>query len=899
MSSAAFDPTGYAGYFEITSDNTAVNETTGDLCFDLANAPASFWSTVAADGRDIRVVNAAGDTAYSFEVDASFDVATRAGVLYFDCSDDLSASNDVAWRVYAGNPSATMPGPSDTLGRNNVWAADHEAVWHLDQDPSGVSPQMTDSTGSDASGTSHGSMATESLVAGKLGSAVEFDGSDDYLACGDIGNLSLPVRVEGWFRTTSASTQAVINTDSQTDYAGLIVGTTSGKVFAIYGDNTGVGSPNRRQKTSASAFNDDSWHHFVVVARGANDISIYVDGADDGGVYSGTGGTMASTGSPVNIGRRFSDPSFAWHFDGELDEIRVVNADAGLGYAVTHYNNQSDPGAFWTVGSWVPSAAEDPPVASPTQGLAGDPAHLLVVYNSDLPDSVAWANDYAIRRAVPIANRLGVSLPADEVIDEAEFASFVTAINAHLNSSGLSDTIATVLCGFGVPGGVLRADGLIDPVAARLQRADGQATETNNPLHTGATGSIVRPGLSNLNGDRVVARIDAPTLADAIAISDRAQAVEAIGLSGDADGGGAVWLDPYPPNGSVYELRRDQMLGWAVGHDRQRLRVPLRLPEDPGAGDEPQFDRIENDGFFWGWIQATPAAGFFGSSAGRRVFAVQLSPDHATVPTLRDANENSWVSRFIAAGYAGAAGGTRAFTPSAVPRVEPFFEALRLGWTLGEAWHVASPLLRSGLVLVGDPLMTVAMPRVGWDLYGPFDTIEGASFVSPAVMLRDDERSIALPPAQQLEDTERGVYVLRHVDPLGRCEAGLRHVYVERNGNAWHSVPAAPAWPTSPGYRLGRADNRWNIDAAWAAAFGSLGITSVQLEQQIDADPASVVDEEIVAATASRIAFTRAAPAALVRYRVVAVSPGGIRTPGPWSQFATPPSVETAALPLL
>ena len=50
MSSAAFDPSGYAGFFTITTHHARIDEATGDLHCDLSNAPAAFWLNVATDG---------------------------------------------------------------------------------------------------------------------------------------------------------------------------------------------------------------------------------------------------------------------------------------------------------------------------------------------------------------------------------------------------------------------------------------------------------------------------------------------------------------------------------------------------------------------------------------------------------------------------------------------------------------------------------------------------------------------------------------------------------------------------------------------------------------------------------------------------------------------------------
>jgi hypothetical protein len=52
----------------------------------------------------------------------------------------------------------------------------------LEEDPSGSAPQMYDWVSETNVGTSGGSMTSGDLIAGQVGNAIDFDGSDDYIA---------------------------------------------------------------------------------------------------------------------------------------------------------------------------------------------------------------------------------------------------------------------------------------------------------------------------------------------------------------------------------------------------------------------------------------------------------------------------------------------------------------------------------------------------------------------------------------------------------------------------------------------------------------------------------------------------------------------------------------------
>ena len=83
------------------------------------------------------------------------------------------------------------------------------------------------------------------------------------------------------------------------------------------------------------------------------------------------------------------------------------------------------------------------------------------------------------------------------------------------------------------------------------------------------------------------------------------------------------------------------------------------------------------------------------------MFCLQLDPGSVTGGTVRSGLESNWVEAAVGAGYVCAAGSSRVYSTGAVPYVRAFFEGLRRGWTLGEAWFVANPILGEGLFLLG------------------------------------------------------------------------------------------------------------------------------------------------------------------------------------------------------
>lgn len=404
-----------------------------------------------------------------------------------------------------------------------------------------------------------------------------------------------------------------------------------------------------------------------------------------------------------------------------------------------------------------------PVCVQPDEADPADPARWLVVYNRGDADSRAWADDYRSKRGVPHANLCGLLLPSDEVIDGPTASSIVSAIESYVQVNGLQPQIVGVVLGHGVPGAYTRPDGSIEPLAATLQRPSAGTDDVANPLAT--ADAATRPTVAALAGDWMTARIDAPAPAGSIALVDRAIAIEQVGLGDGVRAG--IWLDA-DRGGGLDAPVEAELHAWADSPGRQALRLPIRVTEAAEPPADARFSAIDNDGFLWGLTGEAPDSGFFGEPAGVRVVAYAMVSDGATAASLRHVADPGWARAALDAGYAATIGTTRPITASAFGLIGRFFSRLAAGWTLGEAWHAASPLLRAGVVLIGDPLMRVAFPEAGWNVYGPFQGWADAQFDQPLAMLPAAERVLTVPPEAMPAPGGEAIYVVRRVDPAGR-----------------------------------------------------------------------------------------------------------------------------------
>ncbi|RLG43409.1 MAG: hypothetical protein DRN81_06555 [Thermoproteota archaeon] len=150
-----------------------------------------------------------------------------------------------------------------------------------------------------------------SWIVGRFGSALSFDGTDDYIDCGNIGKVSKTICARVKF-TDSTSTRGIVEShmSSPSSFHILATGFSGGRFATIPGsvENDGVETVN--------TYNDGKWH-FVVALRDTNEI--YVDGVKvstqpDHNNY-GIDSDVTKIG--VRAGNRF--------FNGVIGEVRIYN----------------------------------------------------------------------------------------------------------------------------------------------------------------------------------------------------------------------------------------------------------------------------------------------------------------------------------------------------------------------------------------------------------------------------------------------------------------------------------------------------------------------------------------------------------------------------------------------
>lgn len=323
--------------FKITSDETKIDEAIDNVYYDLANAPAGFWTHVKSDGGDIRVTQSDQITEVAREV-SGFNQGSNLGSLFFKAT-GLSASSNVDFYIYYGNSAASEPSSGASNGKNNVWTS-LLCVFHLDESASPVNCSKSNNT---LTGTNATFSAT-----GKLRNGVSFNGSTSRLEGGDIFDISAAsFTFSAWINpTTGNRSERMICKVPGSDRNGYDFRKRTSGIATIaveIADSGGFELPTSDGNDISSGV-----LQFITATYDGSNARFYVN--------AGTQGAPAASIVPTNGTSTFvignsSDAFDSLGFDGVIDEVRISNSVRSLNWIATEYNNQNSPSTFWTTGT--------------------------------------------------------------------------------------------------------------------------------------------------------------------------------------------------------------------------------------------------------------------------------------------------------------------------------------------------------------------------------------------------------------------------------------------------------------------------------------------------------------------------------------------------------------------
>lgn len=186
--------------------------------------------------------------------------------------------------------------------------------------------------------------ATKYWVGGApLGSALSFDGTNDYVDVGNVLSNTGKLTISAWINLSSGIGS----------YAGVVVKGTAGRNYSLAVNAGGLSYLWTQGITSANnpvmsvTFSTGTWYHLVAVrdVGGAGGV-IYVNGVQ---VFSDSGSAGGANSEVLGIG--IGGNGFGY-FKGLIDEVRIYNRALTAAEVAGLYNGSTAPDASGLVGLW-------------------------------------------------------------------------------------------------------------------------------------------------------------------------------------------------------------------------------------------------------------------------------------------------------------------------------------------------------------------------------------------------------------------------------------------------------------------------------------------------------------------------------------------------------------------
>lgn len=347
----------------------------------------------------------------------------------------------------------------------------------------------------------------------------------------------------------------------------------------------------------------------------------------------------------------------------------------------------------------------------PADRTADLPDSWLVLYNLNDTESGLWANWYRQVRGIPQENVLGLDASTSEHLPDLAAAQtqILGPVQDYLDANpDIEQRIMGIVVGYRVPGhfgqpplipnvgGFAVCNALQDMTNTTIWEMNPDCPHMVGPDYGAlpAGGRLTKATMCP--GHYMTARIDARTISKTLEITLRAMDIEdAQGLFPEDIQVWYDYCDPVIPGGEWYWLKV------AVENED--------LAEVPWGEYDADSEQTPNDGFRFGThdVNGWNDLRLFGIPTGPRVLALNLNSWGATTVRSCDAEGGRYVPNALEAGYAAAIGATGEPQCCVCPFPDTLLEALREGWTLGEAFYLANPYDDWMWIVVGDPFLTL------------------------------------------------------------------------------------------------------------------------------------------------------------------------------------------------
>jgi glucose/arabinose dehydrogenase len=252
-------------------------------------------------------------------------------------AEDTSSPYSVSWdTTTATNGSHSLTARArDAAGNTTTSSAVIVTVSNDTGPPPGLAAgyafdEGAGTTAADASG--HGLTGTltygPTWTTGKYGTAVNLDGSDDYVNLGNPPALQITgsMTISAWIHAAGfpADDAAVVSKRGGTTPIGYQLDTTVDRGPRTIGFKLSTSSGGEMTRYGATALQTNTWYHVTgVYNASARTLDVYLNGQPDNGALVGTvTSSQQNSTANVTIGRRASG---GYQFNGRIDDARIYD----------------------------------------------------------------------------------------------------------------------------------------------------------------------------------------------------------------------------------------------------------------------------------------------------------------------------------------------------------------------------------------------------------------------------------------------------------------------------------------------------------------------------------------------------------------------------------------------
>lgn len=236
-----------------------------------------------------------------------------------------------------------------------TWNGNFMAVYHLNENPAGSAPQMSDSTVNGNNPTMNGSVLASQLQPGEIGSGLNFDGNT-WASLANPGNFSFErtdsFSLSGWFNLASNSSGTMLSKYPGSPTPGWLLMQASGsaapavELLLIGGAGGGIA-------TGATApVSVGTWHYVVATYSGTGSVAgmqIYVDGVNQ--LLTTLNNTLSASILNTSVRAINGRAGPTQMSTDSMDEIRISAKGVVFSpaWVTASFNNESIPATFFNV----------------------------------------------------------------------------------------------------------------------------------------------------------------------------------------------------------------------------------------------------------------------------------------------------------------------------------------------------------------------------------------------------------------------------------------------------------------------------------------------------------------------------------------------------------------------